>query len=352
MVNMKKKICAMIIAAVAVMASCSVSESSDSGAKKDTSPKAEKTDYKYGSIDIPGKDGALCGAPIYVAYENGYFAEEGFDVNLISTDFEARKIGLNNGSIPIVNGDFQFFPSIENGIKVKVVDGLHEGCIKFAVRPDSDISTVEDLKGKKIGVDEIGGTPHQVASLWLENAGISADPADGEVSFLPYSDGNLEFEALAKGEIDVAALWDPLGSIHEKAGDVKIIFDLGKDPYFENHFCCFLYASEKVLEEDPEKVAALLRAYRKAQEWIYANPEDAVDLIVDGKYASIEDRELAVDLIKSYGYPAAEEHDENWDAHVEEDVKYFVDGLAKIGYLESDPEQFAKDIYQKVEVGE
>ena len=107
-----------------------------------------------------------------------------------------------------------------------------------------------------------------------------------------------------------------------------------------------------MLEEDPEKVAALLRAYRKAQEWIYANPEDAVDLIVDGKYASIEDRELAVDLIKSYGYPAAEEHDENWDAHVEEDVKYFVDGLAKIGYLESDPEQFAKDIYQKVEVGE
>ena len=46
----------------------------------------------------------------YVKPDYGYFAEEGFDVNLISTDFEARKIGLNNGSIPIVNGDFQFFP--------------------------------------------------------------------------------------------------------------------------------------------------------------------------------------------------------------------------------------------------
>lgn len=340
-----------LLLSLALLTSCSVSSKDESTAATAASgTSAEVTDYKYGKIDIPGKDGALCGAPIYIAYENGYFAEEGFDVTLISADFETRKIGLNNGTIPIVNGDFQFFPSIENGINVKVVDGLHEGCIKFAVRPDSDISSVEDLKGKKIGVDEIGGTPHQVASLWLENAGISADPSDGEVTFLPYSDGNLEFEALANGEIDVAALWDPLGSIHEKAGDVKVIFDLGTDAYFKDRFCCFLYASNKVLEENPDEVAALLRAYRKAQEWISENPEEAVDIIINKNYASIEDKELAVDLVKSYGYPSASEHGDGWDSRVQDDVKYFVDGLSQIGYLESDPDQFAKDIYAKVDV--
>ena len=345
------KVLSLVLSAV-LLASCSVSESKGDSTKSGDSSSAssQKADYKYGKIDIPGKDGALCGAPIYIAYENGYFAEEGFDVNLISADFETRKIGLNNGSIPIVNGDFQFFPSIENGIDVKVVDGLHEGCIKFAVKPDSDIKTVEDLKGKKIGVDEIGGTPHQVASLWLENAGISADASKGEVTFLPYSDGNLEFEALAKGEIDVAALWDPLGSIHEKAGDVRILFDLGTDPYFKDRFCCFLYASTKVLNEKPDEIAALLRAYRKAQEWIYENPEKAVDIIVEKKYASIEDKELAVQLIKSYGYPSADKHNDSWDGRVESDVKYFVDGLSKIGYLKSDPADFAKKIYQKVDV--
>ena len=345
------KVLSLVLSAV-LLASCSVSESKGDSTKSGDSSSAssQKADYKYGKIDIPGKDGALCGAPIYIAYENGYFAEEGFDVNLISADFETRKIGLNNGSIPIVNGDFQFFPSIENGIDVKVVDGLHEGCIKLAVKPDSDIKTVQDLKGKKIGVDEIGGTPHQVASLWLENAGISADASKGEVTFLPYSDGNLEFEALAKGEIDVAALWDPLGSIHEKAGDVRILFDLGTDPYFKDRFCCFLYASTKVLNEKPDEIAALLRAYRKAQEWIYENPEKAVDIIVEKKYASIEDKELAVQLIKSYGYPSADKHNDSWDGRVESDVKYFVDGLSKIGYLKSDPADFAKKIYQKVDV--
>lgn len=307
------------------------------------------TEYKYGKIDIPGKDGALCGAPIYIAYEKGFFAEEGFDVNLVSADFETRKIGLNNGTIPIVNGDFQFFPSIEQGVKVKVVDGLHNGCIKFVVRPDSDISTAEDLKGKKIGVDEIGGTPHQVASVWVEQAGISALPEDKEVTFLPFSDGNLELQALYDGEIDVAAMWDPLGSIAEKEGKAKVIFDLSTDPAFAGKYCCFLYASEKVLKENPEEIAALLRAYQKAQDWISENPKEAVDIIIEGKYSSIEDEELAVDLVESYTYPCHQDRADN-KQDVGEDVKYFVKQLYDIGYLTSNPDEFAEQIYEKVDL--
>lgn len=307
--------------------------------------------FKYGKIQIPGKDGALCGAPTYVAYEQGFFEEEGFDVELISADFETKKIGLNNGTIPIVNGDFQFFPSIEEGINVKVVDGFHNGCIKFVVRPDSEIAVAEDLKGKKIGVDEIGGTPHQVASVWLENAGISALVEDGEVTFLPYSDGNLELEALYNGDIDVAAMWDPLGSVAEKEGKVKVIFDLSKDPVFAGKYCCFLFASNKVIEEEPEKAAAILRAYRKAQDWISKHPEETVDIIVEGKYSQITDKELAVELIKSYEYPS-EEIRESKVHSTESDVAYFSKALNDIGYLKTDSEEFTKQYFYDVDTAE
>ena len=319
------------------------------GGKKSSDGESKDATASYGKIDIPGKDGSLCGAPIYIAYEKGFFAEEGFDVNLISADTETRKIGLNNGTIPIVNGDFQFFPSIEEGVKVKVVDGLHNGCIKFVVNPDSDINTVEDLKGKKIGVDEIGGTPHQVASVWLEQAGISALQQDGEVEFLPFSDGNLELEALYSGDIDVAAMWDPLGSVAEKAGKVRVIFDLSTDPAFAGKYCCFLYASEKLVNEKPDEIAALLRAYRKAQDWISNNPEEAVDIIISGKYAQIEDKELAVQLVKSYEYPSFEDRKAGKQS-VESDVEYFVNALYDIGYLKSEPVQFAKDIFANIDV--
>ena len=346
---------ALVLTLTAVLTACSgkpVDEKpvdSKSGTTPSGAATTKPVDFKFGKIDIPGKDGALCGAPIYVAFEKGFFAEEGFDVTLISANAETRKIGLNNGTIPIVNGDFQFFPSIENDVKVKVVDGLHNGCIKFLVKKDSPINGVKDLKGLKIGVDEIGGTPHQVASVWLEKNGISAKPADGEVTFLPFDDGNLEVEALNKGDIDVAALWDPFGSVQEKTGKYKVIFDLSKDPTFAGKYCCFLYASDKVLQDNPEKIAALLRAYRKAQNWIYENPEETVQLIIDGKYSAIEDKELAADLIKQYAYPSVQDRTSNKQS-VESDVRYFSTELYNIGYLKTKPEEFIKKAYQNVDV--
>lgn len=304
--------------------------------------------YKYGKIDIPGKDGSLCGAPIYIAYEKGFFAAEGFDVNLISADTETRKIGLNNGSIPIVNGDFQFFPSIEEGLKVKVVDGLHKGCIKIVVPADSPIKSAADLKGKKIGVDEIGGTPFQVASVWLENHGIVAKN-NKEVTFVPYGDGNLEIEAAEKGDIAAAAIWDPFGSLAVKNKGFKVIFDLATDPIFADKYCCFLYASEKIVKENAEKVAALLRAYNKAQDWIHNHPEEAVTIISEKKYSDISDKTLALELIKSYQYPSAQEQITN-PAVVKANVLYFVKELSKIGYLKTtDPEKFTEKIYYKVQ---
>lgn len=317
--------------------------------KGGATPSATSTEYKYGKIDIPGKDGSLCAAPIYIAYEKGFFKEQGFDVNLISADTETRKIGLNNGTIPIVNGDFQFFPSIENDVKVKVVDGLHYGCIKLLVPKDSPIKGVQDLKGKKISVDEIGGTPHQVASVWLEKNGISAKQEDGEVTFLPFSDGNLAVEALRKGDVDVAALWDPFGSVQEKTGNYRVILDIAKDEPFAGKYCCFLYASEKFLNEKPEQSAALLRAYRAAQNWISENPEEAVNIIINGKYAQIEDKELATQLIKSYGYPSTADRAAN-TVQVHDNVLYFAQQLHQIGYLKTDPDTFTKDAFTEVDV--
>lgn len=349
--KMKKltKILVSISVLTLMFSGCGKQAATETQTQTNNNVAESSTEYKYGKIDIPGKDGSLCGAPIYIAYEKGFFKEQGFDVNLISADFETRKIGLNNGTIPIVNGDFQFFPSIENGVKVKVVDGLHYGCIKLIVPKDSSIQTVQDLKGKKISVDEIGGTPHQVASVWLEKNGISAKQEDGEVTFLPFSDGNLAIEALNKGDVDVAALWDPFGSVQEKTGNYRVILDISKDDPFAGKYCCFLYASEKLLNESPEKVAALLRAYRAAQNWIAENLEEAVDIIINGKYAQIEDRDLAIQLIKSYKYPTASDREKD-PTQVYDNVQYFAEQLHQIGYLKTDPNTFAQDSYAEVDI--
>lgn len=230
-----------------------------------------------------------------------------------------------------------------------MVDGLHFGCIKLLVPKDSPVQSVEDVRGKRISVDEVGGTPHQVASVWLEKNGISAKPEDGEVTFLPFSDGNLAIEALNKGEVDIAALWDPFGSILEKAGNYRVILDISKDEPFADKFCCFLYASEKLINEEPDKVAALLRAYHKAQNWIAENPEEAVDIIIKGKYSQIEDRELAIELLKSYRYPTEEDRAKA-PALVRDNVLYFAEQLYGIGYISTDPETFTNHAYYEIDI--
>ena len=266
-------------------------------------------------------------------------------MNSDKTVAETRKIGLNNGNVPFVNGDFQFFASAEQGIDMKIIAGMHKGCIKLVVRADSDIQSPEDVKGGKIGVDEIGGTTFQVASVWLEEGGVSALQQDQEVTFLPYSDGNLELQALYNGDIDVAAVWDPLGDIAIAGGNAKKILDIAEDEPFAGRFCCFYYASSKVLEENPDLIAALLDSVTEAQEWINDNPEEAVDIIAEGGYSEIEDKELATELVTMYQYTCCENSGET---DVRGDVVYFADKLKEIGYLQSDGEAFADKFYQEL----
>lgn len=306
-------------------------------------PAFAENEYKY-HITIPGKGGSLCNSPTYVAYEKGFFAEEGIDVELITSDFEPSKIGLNNGTISTVNGDFQFFPAIQEGIGMSIVDGLHQGCIKVEVLPDSEFNSVEDLRGKKIGVDEIGGTPHQVALLWLARAGI----ASTEVEFLPFNDGTLEVEALKQGAIDAAALWDPYASVVENEGDGRVLLDIGADEPFAGHYCCFLYASNKIIEEQPELIAAELRAYHKAQQWIAENPQEAVELITSTGYVAIEDLALAEQLVKSYSYPN-HGHNENV-VDIKADVEFFAQALYDVGFLTDDPAEFAEKAYAEIDL--
>ena len=346
---MRKKVVSLFLTAALFAASLTGCGNAGGTIQSDTSGSSATSEYKFGKIDIPALDGSLCGAPIYIAYEKGFFAEEGIDANLTAADFETRKIGLNNGNVPFVNGDFQFFSSAEQGIDMKVIGGMHYGCIKLVVRADSDLPAVTSdpasLKGLKIGVDEVGGTTFQVASVWLEENGVSAKQEKGEATFLPYSDGNLELEALYNGDIDVAAVWDPLGDIAEASGKAKVLVDISKDEPFAGRYCCFYYASTKVLNENPDEIKALYNAVLKAQKWINENPEEALDIIVKGNYSEVEDKELAKSLIADYEYETPEtsgSHD------VKGDVLYFAEELKTIGYLEGDPQEFTNNLYQEL----
>ncbi|MDF2877465.1 MAG: ABC-type nitrate/sulfonate/bicarbonate transport system, periplasmic component [Clostridia bacterium] len=304
-----------------------------------TSDVSTVKEFKFGKVKIQALGGGACGAPSYIAFEKGFFAEEGLDVELVSGNLDELKTGLATGEFLVTNGDFQWFPSIQQGLDLRVIGGLHKGCIKLVIPPNSPIKTAADLKGKNIGVDEVGGTPMSVASVVLANAGI--DPEKG-VTWKQFPLDQLT-QAVDNGEVDAFAAWDPFGTLAVKEHGYTILSDISTDPIFADKSCCFLYSTQKQLEKNPEKIAAIARAYQKAADWIRDNPEETAQIEIEKKYVATGDKELLTELISSYDF------EYTTDA-ARSDVKYFAEQLSKTGFVKKDTnaEEFTAQVYYDI----
>ncbi|MDR1542421.1 MAG: ABC transporter substrate-binding protein [Clostridiales bacterium] len=288
-------------------------------------------------IDIQASTGSTCGLPVHIAKSKGFFEAEGIDVTLVSGNFETQKAGLASGNYYVANGDFQFFPSVQQGLEIRIIGGLHVGCIKTLVPPESEIQGWADLKGKNIGIDEMGGTPHAVASMALAQFGI--DPLK-DVTWVVYP-ADQAVEASRKGEIDAFASWDPYATLAERDSGFRVISDLATDPLFAGKTCCFLYASQKQIDQNPELIQAIARAYRNANDWIRSNYEEAARTAIEEKFVATDDYALVLELAKNYEFVYA-------TSKAKEEIKYFAENLRGItGFLDADtdPQKFADDLY-------
>jgi NitT/TauT family transport system substrate-binding protein len=301
------------------------------------------TKFPLGRVELQALSGSACVAPSYIAKEKGFFEQEGIDVTLVGGDFETNKVGLATGQFPVANGDFGFFPAAYNGLDIKLIAGLHQGCIQVLAPPGSDIKTAKDLAGKRIGVDEIGGSPMAVTSVLLANNGV--DPQK-DVTWIPFPRDILPTVADNNNnkEVDAVALWDPWGPLAVKRG-YTVLCDINTHPLFAGKYCCFIYASGKQLKEKPEQVKAILRGFQKASEWIAKNPEETAKIVIEKDYVANSDTALITQLLISYKYHS--KHDHTNKAQARNDALYFSKELKKTGFLPAgiDPEKFVDNFY-------
>ncbi|MDR2159804.1 MAG: ABC transporter substrate-binding protein [Treponema sp.] len=306
--------------------------------------KKQSSQYPFGEYDI-AYGGATCSSPVAIASLKGFFDEEGVKITLVSgSTFEVDRTALAAGKMAVQNGDFQYFPAVHNGIDVKLIGALHEGCIKILAPKSSGIVTLEDLRGRKgirFAVDEIGGTPMSVASVSVGSIGL--DPQT-DVTWLPFP-ADQEVQAVEGGEADILAAWDPFATIAENTGNYNVLVDIRTHPLFRDRACCFVFGSGKLVRDNPGAVAAVLRAINKAADWIGHNPEEAAKLLIAEKKIATEDTALVAGLLSHYAYDAHTGAAAN--ARAKDDAVYFARHLTQIGYLPADldPQKFVDDLY-------
>ena len=164
--------------------------------------------------------GLTCEPPIYVAYEKGFFKEEGLDVELVKSDWDSMRDGLGLGRFDATHHLIMYLlKPIDEGLDVKLTGGIHSGCLRVQAGINTDIKKVTDLKGKRIGISHMGSPPFLFASRVLAANGM--DPKN-DVEWITFPADAMEL-ALDRGQVDAVANAEPIGTIllaHEKVHKV------------------------------------------------------------------------------------------------------------------------------------
>ena len=226
--------------------------------------------------------GLTCEAAMFVAQEKGYFTEEGLDVEFVKTDWDSLRDGLGLGRFDANYHLIMYLlKPIEQGLDVKITGGIHSGCLRLQAGAKSEIKSVEDLKGKKIGVPTaLGSPPFLFSSRVLKAHGM--DPQK-DVEWVVLAPEVLGL-ALDNGQVDAVTNSEPIGSILLAQKKVRTIADSAVDAPYRDEYCCATVVGGPFAKRDPIAAAKVTRALLKGALWVEQNPTAAAQMSVDKKY--------------------------------------------------------------------
>jgi len=243
--------------------------------------------------------GLTCEAPIYTAYEKGFFKDEGLEPELVKCSWAAYKDNLALGSYDITHHLVMYFlKPIEQGLDVRFLGGVHTGCLRVQTTPNSPIHKVQDLKGKRIGVPGMGTPPFVFANRVLGTHGV--DPST-EIEWKVFPAGELGL-ALSKGEVDAVANAEPIGTLLIAQGTARNVegMDEATDEPYASEYCCEIIANGKWIDANPDSAARATRAILRGAVWVQQNPKAAAQLAVEKKYlaSTVELNTVAISRLK------------------------------------------------------
>lgn len=272
--NWKKMIavvaCAMTL--TSVMAGCGQDKS------KEASKDASSTEIvAYGVID------PQISAQQIIADKKGYFKEEGLNVTnkFIQSGGDMSSL-ISGGSAQVsFESPYTDIALAANGVGIKIVAPMANiGNTQAVVAgKNANIVNGKDLEGKKVGIPAGAGVMIAIRNMCNElNVDIN------KIQFVTLSPSDA-IAALEKGDIDAMACWEPWISNAQNNGG-KLLFS-GLKSYLGDkqgdvnwmNFYTTMQVSDTFLKEHPEEVKAMLRALKKATDFINENPDEAAEII-------------------------------------------------------------------------
>jgi len=237
------------------------------------------------------------GMPFGVALHKGLFKAEGIEVTgLIASQGGGTSVRNAMSGVPYGEANpGAVAVAIQQGADLKIVSDNVLTIAEFAwlVKKDSPIKTLADLKGKKIGYTNPRSTSQALDILLLQKAGLK--PEDAEL--VKVGGFGPMIPALELGQIDVAAVTEPLWSQNKDKYRV-LITGAEALPPLDN---VVGVATGESIKKHGNLIRAVIRARRKAVQFMIDNPDEAGDLVAKDFNITPEVARSAIrNLTKSY----------------------------------------------------
>lgn len=254
--------------------------------------------------------------------KDGCFEEEGLDVTTLPSE------GSDYVVQQLIAGNVKFGQTGAQNILIanaqgRPVRGIAQiggrGIFSIVAPTDSDVKSVEDLRGKALGVTDLGGGEMPLVRAAIDDAGL-VENEDVEIKVVGPG-GPAAFQAINSGEIAAyaGANNDMAGMSAEGLEYTNIL-----DQKWQEIPTTETAVMEETLQnpEDREIAIKISRCYRKGSEFAVANPQDALDIACEQVPEECEDPKVAQAFLDAVleGY------------EVPEGAESYVEHLPKEGY--------------------
>lgn len=211
-------------------------------------------------------------APLFIAMDKGFFAEEGIEIEPQWFD-AAHPIAVSTASSKVDVGATGITASLynmaANGQKLGIVADKgreQKGYSSSALLVTTDnynagVKSLKDLKGKRIGITQKGSTFHYMLGRMLETQGMSLN----DVEIVPLSKLSAVMAALESKQIDGCILNEPNITKVQKAGYGKLVVQVGDVIPYQTS--AIFYSPDFMKNKDA--AVRFMRAYNKACNYYY-----------------------------------------------------------------------------------
>jgi NitT/TauT family transport system substrate-binding protein len=217
-------------------------------------------------------------APFYVAVENGYFVDEGIEVEfdygwetdllkLVGSDDAGKGAGLQ---FAIGSGDQVILARSQGLPVVYVMNWYRRFPVCVVSLHDSGIRDPEDLVGRRVGTPATYGASYIGWRALLDAAGL--DPTAMELVSIGYT----QVGALTEGQVDAALCYAMNEPVQMRAGgqDIDVIYVADHANLVSNG----MFTNERTIREQPELVQGMVRAALRGLAYTIEHPEEAFEI--------------------------------------------------------------------------